>query len=234
MDDLYKAFKGELAVVVSDLNFSSPDPMMKRDELSLERGLPIANILMRIPVGDSKRYTKIMDLGVKSGMLNKVGNQYRSGSGNSASSFFVLGDDKNLFIATNAALYNNYLASAGKPNSFFTQAPLSKYTASSTLFYANIASTIHGMVPDSTKSSYSRLLYLLAGTCKELVLNSDNFDGKTLHSQAELIMQQANTNSLISMIRLLSAAAKEIKAENEATFSEFSEIPIPEHLEEDK
>ena len=234
MDDIYKAFKGELAVVVSDLNFSSPDPMMKRDELSLERGLPIANILMRIPVGDSKRYTKIMDLGVKSGMLNKVGNQYRSGSGNSASSFFVLGDDKNLFIATNAALYNNYLASAGKPNSFFTQAPLSKYTASSTLFYANIASTIHGMVPDSTKSSYSRLLYLLAGTCKELVLNSDNFDGKTLHSQAELIMQQANTNSLISMIRLLSAAAKEIKAENEATFSEFSEIPIPEHLEEDK
>ena len=234
MDDIYKAFKGELAVVVSDLNFSSPDPMMKRDELSLERGLPIANILMRIPVGDSKRYTKIMDLGVKAGMLNKVGNQYRSGSGNSASSFFVLGDDKNLFIATNAALYNNYLASAGKPNSFFTQAPLSKYTASSTLFYANIASTIHGMVPDSTKSSYSRLLYLLAGTCKELVLNSDNFDGKTLHSQAELIMQQANTNSLISMIRLLSAAAKEIKAENEATFSEFSEIPIPEHLEEDK
>ena len=234
MDDIYKAFKGELAVVVSDLNFSSPDPMMKRDELSLERGLPIANILMRIPVGDSKRYTKIMDLGVKSGMLNKVGNQYRSGSGNSASSFFVLGDDKNLFIATNAALYNNYLASAGKPNSFFTQAPLSKYTASSTLFYANIASTIHGMVPDSTKSSYSRLLYLLAGTCKELVLNSDNFDGKTLHSQAELIMQQANTNSLISMIRLLSAAAKEIKVENEATFSDFSEIPIPEHLEEDK
>ena len=90
------------------------------------------------------------------------------------------------------------------------------------------------MVPDSTKSSYSRLLYLLAGTCKELVLNSDNFDGKTLHSQAELIMQQANTNSLISMIRLLSAAAKEINSENEATFSEFSEIPIPEHLEEDK
>jgi hypothetical protein len=234
MDDIYKAFKGELAVVVSDLNFSSPDPMMKRDELSLERGLPIANILMRIPVGDSKRYTKIMDLGVKSGMLNKVGNQYQSGSGNSASSFFVLGDDKNLFIATNAALYNNYLASAGKPNSFFTQAPLSKYTASSTLFYVNIASTIHGMVPDSTKSSYSRLLYQLAGTCKELVLNSDNFDGKTVHGQAELMMQQANTNSLISMIRLLSAAAKEIRAENEDTFSDFSELPIPEQPKKDE
>jgi hypothetical protein len=234
MDDLYKAFKGELAVVVSDLNFSSPDPMMKRDELSLERGLPIANVLMRIPVGDSKRYTKIMDLGVKSSILKKVGNQYQSGSGNSASSFFVLGDDKNLFIATNAALYNNYLASAGKPNSFFTQAPLNKYTASSTLFYVNIASTIHGFVTDSTKSSTNRLLYQIAGTCKELVVNSDNFDGKTVHGQAELIMQQANTNSLISMIRLLSAAAKEIRAENEDTFSDFSELPIPEQPKKDE
>jgi hypothetical protein len=175
-----------------------------------------------------------MDLGVKTGILKKVGNQYQSGSGNSTSSFFVLGDDKNLFIATDAALYNNYLASAGKPNSFFTQAPLSKYTASSTLFYVNIASTINGFVPDSTKSSTNRLLYQVAGTCKELVINSDNFDGKTVHGQAELIMQQANTNSLISMIRLLSAAAKEIKAENEATFSDFSELPIPEQLEKEK
>jgi hypothetical protein len=208
MDDIYKAFKGELAVVVSDLNFSSPDPMMKRDELSLERGLPIANILMRIPVGDSKRYTKIMDLGVKSGMLNKVGNQYRSGSGNSASSFFVLGDDKNLFIATNAALY---------------------YTASSTLFYANIASTIHGLIADSTKTFNNKLLYQLANTCKEVVLNSDNFDGKTIHSQGELIMQQADTNSLITLIRFLSVTAKEVREQDEKFNAEISATHIPEN-----
>jgi hypothetical protein len=36
------------------------------------------------------------------------------------------------------------------------------------------------------------------------------------------------------MIRLLSAAAKEIKSENEATFSNFSELPIPEQPKKDK
>ena len=142
----------------------------------------------------------------------------------------MLGDDKNLFIASDSALYNNYQASIGKPNSFFSEAPFNRYKASSTLFYANIASTIHGLIADSTKTFNSKLLYQLATTFKEVVLNSDNFDGKTIHSQGELIMQQADTNSLISLIRFLAVTAKELREEND----EEAETPIPENIIKEK
>jgi len=234
MQDLYKAFKGELAIVVSDLKFATPDPMMKRDEISQETGVPMVNILMRLPVGDSKSYTKLMDFGVKSGVLKKVGNQYRTASANAAGSFFVLGDDKNLFVASDSALYNNYQASIGKPNSFFSEAPFNRYKASSTLFYANIASTIRGLIADSTKPGYRETLYRFSNTCKEVVLTSDNFDGKTIHSQGELIMQQADTNSLISLIRFLSVTAKEVKEQDEKFHAEMSKTPILENIIKEK
>jgi hypothetical protein len=194
----------------------------------------MVNILMRLPVGDSKSYTKLMDFGVKSGVLKKVGNQYRTASANAAGSFFVLGDDKNLFIASDSALYNNYQASIGKPNSFFSEAPFNRYKASSTLFYANIASTIRGLIADSTKPGYRETLYRFSNTCKEVVLTSDNFDGKTIHSQGELIMQQADTNSLISLIRFLSVTAKEVKKQDEKFHAEMSKTPILENIIKEK
>jgi hypothetical protein len=67
-----------------------------------------------------------------------------------------------------------------------------------------------------------------------VVLNSDNFDGKTIHSQGELIMQQADTNSLISLIRFLSVTAKEVKEQDEKFHAEMSETPIPENIIKEK
>lgn len=228
MQEVYKAFKGELAVVVSDVKYSTPDPMMKRDELSLENGLPTGNLLARIPVGDLNSYRKIMDMGVNAGLIQKTGNQYHSNSKNGFASLFILGDDKNLYIASDSSLYSNYLASAGKPNSFFTQSPINKYTAASTLFYMNISSTIHGLVPDSTKSGYSRILYQLAGTCKELVASTDNFDGKSTNSQAELLMKNTEKNSLVSLLYFLTNSAKIMQEEREESNITLTDLSLPE------
>lgn len=226
--EIYKAFKGELAIVVSDVKYTTPDPMMKRDELSLENGLPSGNLLVRIPVGDLNSYRKIMDMGVKAGLIQKTGNQYHSSSKNGFASLFMLGDDKNLFIASDSAVYGNYLAAAGKPNSFFSQSPINKYTAASTLFYMNISSTIHGLVPDSTKSDFSKILYQLAGTCKELVASTDNFDGKSTNSQAEILMQNSEKNSLVSLLRLLTNSAQIMQDESEEAKNTGTELSVPE------
>lgn len=214
MKDVYKAFKGELSVVVSDIQYSQPDPMKKRDELSMERGLPDGKFIVKIPVGDVTSYHKIMDMAVTSGLIAKSGAQYHS-TGVAGGALYFLGNDQQIIIASDSSFYNQSLANNGKNNPLFTQEPISKYNASSTLFYMNIASTIQGLIHDSTNSKYNKLLYHLGSSCKELVLSAGNFDGKTTASQAELLMQNNNINSLVSIVQLLSLVADEFKENRE-------------------
>ena len=47
-------------------------------------------------------------------------------------------------------------------------------------------------------------------------------------------MQQADTNSLISLIRFLSITAKEVREQNEKFHDEMSETPIPENIIKEK
>jgi hypothetical protein len=92
----------------------------------------------------------------------------------------------------------------------------------------NISSTIHGLVPDSTKSSYSRILYQLAGTCKELVASTDNFDGKSTNSQAELLMKNTEKNSLVSLLYFLTNSAKIMQEEREESNITLTDLSLPE------
>ncbi|MEI8110267.1 MAG: DUF4836 family protein [Chitinophagia bacterium] len=215
MKDVYKAFKGEISVVVSDIQYSKPDPMKKRDELSMERGLPQGKYMVTIPVGDITSYHKIMDMAVSGGWIAKTGAQYHSTS-LVAGSFYFLGNDKQIVIASDSSLYNQSLANKGKKNPLFAKEPISKYNASSILFYMDIASTIHGLIPDSTNTKFNKLLYQIGSSCKEVVLSTGNFDGKTTASQAELSMQNNNVNSLVSIVQLLTLVADEYK-ENKQT-----------------
>jgi len=214
MKDVYKAFKGELSVVVSDIQYSKPDPMKKRDELSMERGLPQGKFIVKIPVGDVTSYRKIMDMAVTAGLILKTGTQYHSG-GVAGASLYFLGNDQQIILASDSAFYNQSLANNGKNNPLFTKEPINKYTASSILFYMDIASTIHGLIPDSTNSQYNKLLYQIGASCKEVVLSTGNFDGKTTASQAELLMQNNNVNSLVSIVQLLAFVADELNVNKE-------------------
>ncbi|MBU3745544.1 MAG: DUF4836 family protein, partial [Sediminibacterium sp.] len=218
MKDVYKAFKGELSVVVSDIHYSQPDPMKKRDELSMERGLPQGNFIVKIPVGDVTSYHKIMDMAVTSGLIVKTGTEYHS-SGVPGASLYFLGNDQQIIIASDSSFYTKSLANTGKNNPLFTKEPISKYNASSILFYMDIASTIHGLIPDSTNSKYNKLLYQIGANCKEVVLTTGNFDGKTTASQAELLMQNNNVNSLVSIVQLLAFVMDEFKEKNEADYT---------------
>ena len=42
-----------------------------------------------------------------------------------------------------------------------------------------------------------------------MTISSDNFDGKSVHNNMELTMQDAKTNSLVSLTKMMSALEKE-------------------------
>ena len=209
LDEALKAFKGEIAVVVSDLSVQEPDPMKRKDELTLQRGLPGGKLLVRLPVGEKASYLKLMETGVKNGWLVKKGTTYRSAPEFSALGSFLIADEQNIYIASDSSVYSNYLAAAGKKNKFLNSASFQSYNAGSTLFYINIASTIRGLTKADDSYTFHQASSIIASTVKEMTISSDNFDGKSVHNNMELTMQDAKTNSLVSLTKMMSALEKE-------------------------
>jgi hypothetical protein len=210
VDEILKAFKGELAVVASDLFMQAPDPMKRKDELSLQRGMPTGKLLVRLPVGEKASYQKLMETGVKNGWLVKRGNVYRSAPDYSLLNVFIMGDDNNFFIASDSTVYAEYLAAAGKKNKFLAGSPFQSYNSASALFYINMASTIRGFTPADESYSFHRASDIIASAVKEMTIVSDNFDGKSAHSNLEITMQDTKTNSLVTFTKMVSALSEEL------------------------
>jgi hypothetical protein len=225
LDEALKAFKGEIAVVVSDLSVQEPDPMKRKDELTLQRGLPGGKLLVRLPVGEKASYLKLMETGVKNGWLVKKGTTYRSAPEFSALGSFLIADEQNIYIASDSSVYSNYLAAAGKKNKFLNSTSFQSYNAASTLFYINIASTIRGLTKADDSYTFHQASSIIASTVKEMTISSDNFDGKSVHNNMELTMQDAKTNSLVSLTKMMSALEKEF---NWITTDDRIPIVIPE------
>lgn len=209
LDEALKAIKGEIAVVASDLSVQEPDPMKRKDELTLQRGLPRGKLLVRLPVGEKASYLKLMETGVKNGWLVKKGTTYSSAPEFSALGSFLIADDQNIYIASDSSVYSNYLAAAGKKNKFLNSTQFQSYNAASTLFYVNIASTIRGLTKADDSYTFHQATSIIASTVKEMTITSDNFDGKSVHNNLELTMQDAKTNSLVSLTKMMSALEKE-------------------------
>ncbi|WP_163471479.1 hypothetical protein, partial [Escherichia coli] len=60
-EDFYKAMKGDIAVIVSDIGMKQPEPQNKTDELSMTRSKPSYKMIVNIPVGDKNSFFKLMD-----------------------------------------------------------------------------------------------------------------------------------------------------------------------------
>ncbi|MCE2973593.1 MAG: DUF4836 family protein [Sediminibacterium sp.] len=209
LDEAFKAIKGEIAVVASDLSVQEPDPMKRKDELTLQRGLPGGKLLVRLPVGEKASYLKLMETGVKNGWLVKKGTTYSSAPEFSALGTFLIADEQNIYITSDSSVYNNYLAAAGKKNKFLNSTQFQSYNAASTLFYVNIASTIRGLTKADDSYTFHQATSIIASTIKEMTISSDNFDGKSVHNNLEVTMQDAKTNSLVSLTKMMSALEKE-------------------------
>lgn len=209
LDEVLKAFKGEVAVVVSDLSVQEPDPMKRKDELTLQRGLPGGKLLVRLPVGEKASYLKLMETGVKNGWLVKKGTTYRSAPEFSILGSFLIADEQNIYIASDSSVYSNYLAAAGKKNKFLNSTSFQSYNAASTLFYINIVSTIRALTKADDNYQIHQASSIIASTVKEMTITSDNFDGKSVHNNLELTMQDAKTHSLVSLTKMMAALEKE-------------------------
>jgi hypothetical protein len=209
IQDLYKSLKGEIAVVVSDLGFSQPEPQQKTDEEDMTRKKPLGKMIFNAPVGDKASFTKLMDKVVELGYIRKEGNTYKSGELMSILGVYMHADDKNLVIASDSLTYTQYMSN--KNQAVISNDVLNHFKGKSTVFYFDIANTIGGFMNGSAASDYNKSMRTAKETFKDIIGTSDNFDGKSVKGVFEVRMQNEKQNSLVTLTSLLTDIAVDMR-----------------------
>jgi len=209
IQDLYKSLKGEIAVVVSDLGFSQPEPQQKTDEEDMTRKKPLGKMIFNAPVGDKASFTKLMDKVVELGYIRKEGSTYKSGELMSLLGVYMQADDKNLVIASDSLTYAQYMAN--KSQAVISNDVLNRFKGKSTVFYFDIANTIGGFMNGNAASDYNKSMRTAKETFKDIIGTSDNFDGKSVKGEFEVRMQNEKQNSLVTLTSLLTDIAVDMR-----------------------
>ena len=217
--DLYKSLKGDIAVVISDLGRTDPDPLQKTDEKNKMRSKPFGKMIISAPVGNKASFTKIMDKAVQQGILVKQKDTYKAGGLVSFMGLFIMADDKNLIIASDSLTYTQYIA--GSSNATIAKDALDRFKGKSTVFYVDIATTLNGFIKESS-GSFNHSLTTAKATFKDIIATSDNFEGKSLKASFEIRMQNEKQNSLVTITSLLTDIAVDmrVKAKKEKEMDE--------------
>lgn len=203
VEDITKAFKGDMAVVVSDLATeakTNPDyPEMSTTSTSVK-------FVYNSKVGDKVAYDKICAALVTKGWLAKAGNTYVPAMPLGGSQ--VVLDDKNIFVASDSIVLGQYKAGTGK--AVIADDILSDAKGKTGAMYIDFTK-IFKAIPNNTSDSAT--ISLAKATFKDLVVTSDKFDGKVMKGKLELHTLNEKENSLASFIKLGSAIAAKEKAD---------------------
>ncbi len=208
--DLYKSLKGEIAVIVSDFNMTMNNPESKMDEKHMLQKKPVVKLILNAPVGDKTAFKKIMDKGVEQGILQVQGGKYKSGGLVSLMGLYIVADDQNLIVANDSLTYVQFLAKSAKSN--FPKDVLSYFKGKSTVGYFDIAGTLSGF-SDTNGGEFQRSLLKAKETFKDVIVSSDNFDGKNIQSQLLVRLQNENQNSLVTLTSLLTDIAVDLRVQ---------------------
>lgn len=209
LEDLYKSLKGDIAVVVSDLGSTQPEPQEKTDEENMTKKKPLGKMIFNAPVGDKVRFAKLMDKVAELGYIRKAGNTYKSGALMSLFGIYMLADDKNLVIASDSLTYVQYMSNNSK--AVINNDILNSFKGKSTVFYFDIANTVAGFIGNETGGDYNKSLRTAKETFKDIIGSSDNFDGKSVNSIFEIRMQNDKQNSLVTLTSLLTDIAVDMR-----------------------
>jgi hypothetical protein len=206
--DLYKTLKGDIAVVVSDLQMPSKDLKIKNDStLSIERK-PLGKMIFNAPVGDPVAFAKIMNKAVELGYFTKNGTVYSTGKLMSFMGMYMHADEKNLIIASDSLTYAQYISN--KTKAVISNDALNMFRGKSAVAYFDIANTIKGFL-NNQNGDYKNSLVTAKETFKDMIISSDNFDGTTLKGKFEIRLNNEKQNSLVTLTSLFTDIAVDMR-----------------------
>ncbi len=225
VDDIVRAFKGDFAVVFSNLGMeekSNPEyPQYKIKQ-------PTFKLLFNATIGDKAAYDKIVNALAAKGIMVQQNGQYvfkEMAEGN-AGGYVMNADGKNLLVASDAGLLQQYKAGTGKIT--LPQGIEDKAKGNAVAFYADIASILNTMPQDTTDHT---LMNSAKQTFKDAIVTSENISGNNVKGRLELRLVNDKENSLAALTRYFGTLANIMENMKEAGGIEQGAFSAPDELD---
>ena len=194
LNDVIKVFKGDVVVVFSDITTGVGSK-------------PSAKLIFNATIGDKAAYDKIVSVLVKEGLMEMKDGQYVPVPMGMGDKFAWSMDGKNLTIATDNDLLQQYLT--GKGNAAVPSNIASEAKGKSAVVYVDINKIIQTVSVNPTDESANAA----KSTFKNAIGTSDKFNGKYVESDFELNTVNQNENSLASLIKFFASVSGKIAEE---------------------
>lgn len=199
LDDVLKIFKGDFAIVFGDIAYTETSYTFDDEVYKTKR--PTAKILFNATIGDKAAYDKVMGKLAEAGEVEMVNGQYVP-KGLSGIAWNM--DGKNLIVASDNTLLQQYLANKG--NATIPADIASRSKGKSIAFYVDINKIAATFAADSIAGASAKTAQ---ATFHNAFATSENFNGKFVSSDMELKMVNEKDNSLVSLVKFFAAMSKE-------------------------
>ena len=230
MDDVTKAFKGDFAIVFSDI--TTGDKEYEMNGMKFHSNRPSVKLVFTATIGDKAAYDKIVSKLAEQGIMEMKNGQYvPQGMGNE---FAFNMDGKHLTIATDNEVMQQYLSghgNAGVPNDVANEAK-----GKAAAFYVDINKILQGL----STGTEEKTMNAAKATFKNAIATGTSFNGKYLESNFELNTVNNNENSLVSLIKFFAAASQKIEKEQEKLRNGMMDLdsattpPLPDEPQDEK
>jgi len=205
LDDVTKAFKGDFAIMFSDI--TTGDKEYEMNGMKFHSNRPSAKLVFTATIGDKAAYDKIVSKLAEQGMMEMQNGQYVPREMGDEFAFNM--DGKHLTIASDKDLMQQYLAGHGNaavPGEIANEAK-GKAVAS----YVDINKILQGL----STGTEQKAMDAAKATFKNAVATASNFNGKYTESNFELNTVNNNENSLVSLIKFFAAVSQKIEKEHQ-------------------
>lgn len=199
LEDILKIFKGDFAVVFGGLGYE--DVSYKFGDQDIKTKRMTANVIFNATIADKAAYDKVAAKLAENGLMEMRNGQYvpkKDGSGIAWSM-----DGKNLVIATDSILLQQYLANKG--NAAIPAAIADQSKGKAIAFYVDINKIATAFATDSSSSASKAA----KETFNHIIATTDNFNGKFVEGKMDLKMMNEKENSLVSLVNFFAAVSKE-------------------------
>lgn len=199
LNDIFKAFKGDVAVVGGDLaieNKTITEANGYKFSQPITTNVPTFKLITNLTI-DKAAYDKVASVLAEKGFLVQQNGQYVF-PGMSGSGYVMNTTDKNLYIASSADALQQYVAGTGKNNLPGDVHDMLK--GKSFAMYVDINSLLKA-VPARTSPNDQQSLDNAKATFKYILVTGERTDSKASSGKADIVFMNDKENSLVTLLR---------------------------------
>lgn len=204
MDDVTKAFKGDFAIVFSDI--ATGEKEYDYNGMKIHANRPSAKMVFNATIGDKASYNKIVSKLAEQGIMEMKNGQYvPQGMGDVAWNM----DGKNLTVASDNDVMQQYLS--GRGNAAVPADVANEAKNKAGVFYVDINKILQGLSTGGDDKS----LDAAKATFGNALATATNFNSKYTESNFQLNTINNNQNSLVTLIKFFAAVSQKIEKEGQ-------------------